>query len=108
MRLSDVRPARRGGLASIVVGLAHDVPPVNHLGPHNAIEWALYLGLFALLVGIVVRVARSRDDTLPRIQKPRRVKARPDRAPKAAVGSAASRSDAWLDDDDRGSGAPGG
>jgi hypothetical protein len=103
MRLSDVRPARRGGLASIVVGLGHDVPPVNHLGPHNAIEWALYVGLFAVLVGIVVRVARSRDDTLPRIQKPRRVKSRPDQAPKAAVGSAAPGPDEWLDDDDPGS-----
>ena len=101
MPLSDVRRAWRGGLASIVIGLGHGEPSLDHLGPHNAIEWALYLGLFALVVVVVWRVAHNPDDTLPLVRKPRPVKARPDQAARPAVGSAALGSDALNHPDPR-------
>jgi hypothetical protein len=102
MPLSDVHRAWQGGLASIVIGLGHGGPSLDHLGPHNAIEWAMYLGLFALVVAVGWRVAHNRDDTLPVVHKPRPGKARPDQAPRRAVGSAALGSDG-LDDQDPGS-----
>ena len=102
MPLSDVRRAWQGGLASIVIGLGHGEPSLDHLGPHNAIEWALYLGLFALVVAVGWHVAHNRDETLPLVRKPRPGKARPDQAPRPAVGSAALGPDG-LDDHDPGS-----
>jgi hypothetical protein len=89
-------------LASIVIGPGHGAPSLDHLGPHNAIEWAIYLGLFALVVAVGWRVAHNRDETLPLVRKPRPGKARPDQAPRAAVGSAALGPDG-LDDHDPGS-----
>ena len=102
MPLSDVRRAWQGGLASIVIGPGHGAPSLDHLGPHNAIEWALYLGLFALVVAVGWHVAHNRDETLPLVRKPRPGKARPDQAPRPAVGSAALEPDG-LDDHDPGS-----
>jgi hypothetical protein len=89
-------------LASIVIGPGHGAPSLDHLGPHNAIEWAIYLGLFALVVAVGWRVAHNRDETLPLVRKPRPGKARPDQAPRPAVGSAALGPDG-LDDHDPGS-----
>jgi hypothetical protein len=89
-------------LASIVISPGHGEPSLNHLGPHNALEWAIYLGLFALVVAVGWRVAHNPDETLPLVRKPRPGKARPDRAPRSAVGSAALGSDG-LDDQDPGS-----
>ncbi len=102
MPLSDVRRAWQGGLASIVIGPGHGEPSLDHLGPHNALEWAIYLGLFALVVVVGWRVAHDHDNTLPLVRKPRPGKARPDQAPRAAVGSAALGSEG-LDDHDPGS-----
>jgi hypothetical protein len=102
MPLSDVRRAWQGGLASIVISPGHGEPSLNHLGPHNALEWAIYLGLFALVVAVGWRVAHNPDETLPLVRKPRPGKARPDRTPRSAVGSAALGSDG-LDDQDPGS-----
>jgi hypothetical protein len=99
MLISEVRTPWRGGLAAIAVGLDREVTPLNHLGPHNALEWAVYLSLFALLVAVVVHVMRAGDDALPRVHKPRNRKTRPDRAPNSARGSSAtSASDEWFDD----------
>ena len=103
MTLSDIRRAWQGGLASIVVGLGRDAAPLDHLGPHNAFEWALYLGLFALVVAVGFRAVRSRDDTLPQVRRPRRRKPRPGHAPKLGVGPATPASDEWFDDGDPGS-----
>lgn len=101
MPLSDVRRARQGGLASIAIGLGHGEPALNHLGPHNAIEWAMYLGLFALVVAVGWRVAHGRDETLPIVRKPRPGRARPDRSPRPAVGSATLGSDGVDDPEPR-------
>lgn len=101
MPLSDVRRAWQGGLASIAIGLGHGHPALDHLGPHNPIEWAVYLGLFALVVAVGWRVAHSRDETLPVVHKPRRAKARPNRAPRPAAGSAALGSDRVDDQEPR-------
>jgi hypothetical protein len=103
MPLSDVRRPWQGGLASIVAGLGRDVAPLNHLGPHNALEWALYLVLFALLVAVGVHVVRSGDDALPRVRKPHHDKTRRDQDAKSAGGSPAPQSDEWFDDHDAGS-----
>jgi hypothetical protein len=99
MPISEVRSPWRGGLAAIAVGLGRDVAPVKHLGPHNALEWAVYLGLFALLVAVAVYVARIGDDALPRVHKPPRYgKSRPDRGAGSARGSSAA-SDGFDDRD---------
>jgi hypothetical protein len=89
-------------LASIVIGLGRGEPALDHLGPHNAIEWAMYLGLFALVVAVGWRVTHGRDDTLPVVHKPRPGNARPDQAARPAVAPAAVGSDG-LDDQDPGS-----
>lgn len=107
MPLSDIRRAWHGGLASIAIGLGHGEPALEHLGPHNAIEWAIYLGLFALVVAVGWRVTHGRDDTLPVVHKPRPGntrpgEARPDQTPRPAVARAAVGSDG-LDDQDPGS-----
>jgi len=101
MPLSDVRRAWQGGLASIAIGLGRGEPALNHLGPHNAIEWAMYLGLFALVVAVGWRVVHGRDESLPMVRKPRPGKARPNRAPRPAVGSVAVGSDGIEDQDSR-------
>jgi hypothetical protein len=100
MLISEVRTPWRGGLAAIAVDLDREVTPLNHLGPHNALEWAVYLSLFALLVAVAVHVMRAGDDALPRVHKPRNRKTRPDRAPRSADGSPAPTSDEWFDDRD--------
>jgi hypothetical protein len=102
MPLSDVRRAWQGGLASIVIGPGHGAPSLNHLGPHNALEWAIYLGLFALVVAVGWRIAHNPDDTLPVVRRRRPGKARPDQAPRPAVASAAPGSEG-LDDQAPGS-----
>jgi hypothetical protein len=103
MPLSDVRRSWHGGLASVVAGLSRDAPPLDHLGPHNVFEWALYLGLFALLVAVTVHVARNSEDALPRVHKPRHGKTRSDQAPKPAVGSPPPGADEGFRDRDAGS-----
>jgi hypothetical protein len=100
MPLSDVRRPWQGGLASIVVGPGRDVAPLNHLGPHNELEWFLYLGLFAVLLGVGVHVARSRDDALPRVRKPHHGKTRRDKEGESVGGSPASGSGGSFDDGD--------
>jgi hypothetical protein len=89
MPLSDVPRAWQGDLASIVVGLGRDVAPLNHLGPHNPLEWVLYLGLFAVLLAVGVHVVRSGDDAFPPVGKPDHRKT-----------SQTPGSDEWSDDRD--------
>jgi hypothetical protein len=50
------------GLTAIVVGPGLDFAPLNHLGPHSPVEWALFLGLLAVFVGLIVNELRGRDD----------------------------------------------
>jgi hypothetical protein len=101
MPLSDVRRAWQGGLASIVIGVGHGETALNHLGPHNPIEWAMYLGLFALVVAVGWRLAHGRDETLPMVRKPRPGKARPNRASGSAGGRAALGVDRLEDQNPR-------
>ena len=55
-------PAFRLDLRSLV---AAPVPlgagPLNHHGPHTPLEWAIYLVIFAVLLGVLVVVVRQRD-----------------------------------------------
>jgi hypothetical protein len=104
MPLSDVRRPWQGGLASIVVGLGRDVAaPLNHLGPHNELEWVLYLGLFAVLLAVGFHVVRNADDAFPPVGKPHHGKTRQDQEGKSARGSQTPESDEWFDDRDAGS-----
>jgi hypothetical protein len=89
-------------LASIAVVPGRDVAALEHLGPHNALEWALYLGLFVLLVAAAVEVIRNSDGAIPRVRKPRNGKIRVDRERKSsgaspAPGSTAPDSDESFD-----------
>lgn len=101
MPMSEVQPLWGRGLAAIAVGPGREVTPLNHLGPHNPLEWAVYLGLLALFVIVVVHEMRSRDD-LPPWHEGRDGEARPNEAPKSETGSSASGSNEWFDDRDTG------
>jgi hypothetical protein len=103
MPLSDVRRPWQGGLASIAIGPGRGVAPFNHLGPHNALEWALYVGLFVLLVVVALGVVRNNEGAVPRVRKPRHVKTRGDQKPGPGGGSTPSGSDELSDDRDPGS-----
>lgn len=72
-----------------MVGLGRDVVPLNHHGPHNELEWVLYLGLFALLLAVGVHVVRSNGEAFPPVGKPDHRET-----------SQTPRSDEWSDDPD--------
>ena len=98
MPLSDDRRPWQGGLASLVVGLGRDVAPLNHLAPHNALEWVLYLGATVVLLAVGLRVIGSADDALPRRRKPHEGKADRGRNGKSPGGPQKPGSDGQLDD----------
>ena len=64
--------------AVIAFGAGRDVP-LDHLGPHNALEWIIYLGLIAIFAAVVVHEWRNRN-AIPGFRAPRRRKPRPDPA----------------------------
>lgn len=55
-------PAIRFNLRSLVVApIPLVATPLNHHGPHTPLEWAIYLVTIAVLIGVVVVVARQKD-----------------------------------------------
>jgi hypothetical protein len=95
----EVRRPLESGLAAVAVGAGHDAAPLDHLVPHNALEWALYLGVLVVIVAVLIHEWRNRN-SIPglRVRRPR--KTRPDAAPTAADGAAAPAPDDSVDDDD--------
>jgi hypothetical protein len=55
-------PAIRLNLRSVGVAPAPFLAgALNHHGPHTPLEWAIYAGVAAALVGVIVAVVRQRD-----------------------------------------------
>jgi hypothetical protein len=75
----------------IAFGAGRDIP-LDHLGPHNALEWVIYLGLIAIFAAVVVHEWRNRN-ALPGFRAPRRRKTRPDPAARPMSESPAVGSD---------------
>jgi len=93
MRLEGI--ADRAGQAAIAIGIGDGLAPPDHVGPHNALEWVLYLGLFATIAAVVVYEWRSRN-VLPDLPEPRQGKTRRPHAPTS--GSPETRSDQSFDE----------
>ena len=93
MRLGE--RAGRVGQAAIAIGIGRGPASPNHLGPHNALEWVVYLGLFAVIAAVVIYEWRSRN-VLPDLPEPRQGKTRRPHAPTS--GSPETRSDQSLDE----------
>jgi hypothetical protein len=78
MPMRDVRRTWGRGLAAAAFGSGR-AAPLDHLGPHNALEWLVYLALLAIFAAVVVHEWRNRN-AIPGFRQPRRRKTRPDPA----------------------------
>ena len=97
----EVRRPLDSGLAAVVVGAGPDAAPLDHLVPHNALEWALYLGVLAVIVAVLIYEWRNRNrNSIPGLRVRRLRRTRPDPAPTAADGAAPPAPDDTVDDED--------
>jgi hypothetical protein len=97
----EVRRPLESGLAAVAVGAGHDAAPLDHLVPHNALEWALYLGVLVVIVAVLIHEWRNRNrNAIPGLRLRRLRRTRPDPAPTAADGAAPPAPDDSVDDDD--------
>jgi hypothetical protein len=99
----EVRRPLDSGLAAIVVGAGRDAAPLDHLVPHNALEWALYLGVLAVIVAVLIYEWRNRNrnrNAIPGLRVRRLRRTRPEPEPTAADGAAAPGPDDAVDDED--------
>jgi hypothetical protein len=87
--------AGRVGEAAIAIGVGGGLAPPHHLGPHNALEWVVYLGLFAVIAAVVIYEWRSRN-VLPDLPEPRQDETHRPNA--STSGSPATRSDQSFDE----------
>lgn len=70
MPISDLsKPSH--GLTAVAIGGGPGIAPLDHLGPHNALEWVLYLALLAIFAAVVIHEWRNRN-AIPGFRKPRR------------------------------------
>ena len=99
----EVRRPLNSGLAAVVVGAGPDAAPLNHLVPHNALEWALYLGVLAVIVAVLIHEWRNRNrNSIPGLRVRRLRRTRPEPTPTAADEAAAPGPDDSVDDNDTG------
>jgi hypothetical protein len=94
--MTEFRLSLQTGSAAIAIGPGREVWAVNHLGPHNELEWAIYIGFIVVFGALIVREWRNRH-TLPGF--PERQATRP-ADPTSANASPPSGSDAPADDHD--------
>jgi hypothetical protein len=57
------------GQAAIAIGIGRGPAAPDHLGPHNALEWVIYLGHFAVIAAVVINEWRSLH-ALPDLPEP--------------------------------------
>ena len=95
MRLGE--RAGRVGQAAIAIGISRGPASPNHLGPHNALEWVVYLGLFAVIAAVVIYEWRSRN-VLPDLPEPRQATTRRPNPPGTTSGSSDDRPDQSSDE----------
>ena len=97
----EVRRPLDSGLAAVVVGAGPDAAPLDHLVPHNALEWALYVGVLAVIVAVLIYEWRNRNrNSIPGLRVRRLRRTRSDPAPTAADGAAPPAPDDTVDDED--------
>jgi hypothetical protein len=90
--------ADRARQAAIAIGIGGGLAAPHHLGPHNALEWVVYLGLFAVIAAVVIYEWRSRN-VLPDLPEPRQDETHRPHA--STSGSPATRSDQSFDESAR-------
>ena len=99
----EVRRPLNSGLAAVVVGAGPDAAPLDHLVPHNALEWALYVGVLAVIVAVLIYEWRNRNrNSIPGLRVRRLRRTRSDTASRATDGSAAPGANDSVDDEDSG------
>ena len=87
----EVRRPLESGLAAVVVGAGQDAAPLDHLVPHNALEWALYLGVLAVIIAVLIHEWRNRNrirNSIPGLRVRRLRRTRPGATSKATDGAA--------------------
>jgi len=98
---SDPRSPLARGLTAVAVGGGRGVAPLDHLGPHNALEWVVYLALLAIFAAVVVHEWRNRN-AIPGFRAPRRRKPRGVIGPGQVDGPPPAESDDRLTDPTQG------